>query len=519
MPAARIKFNGNEIELGDRLVTSGRSPDNTIAFPDDANVSRYHLEIERRSDGYWVIDLNSSNGTTVNGERLFGERPLNNGDEIVLGGTSKLRFATSDATASAEAEPQIGAPAPTIDAEAPALDAPDADEPDVAVGGIATEAAAVSKGSKNLVLVLGILAVVVVLCVAGGAAAIYFGRGSKCAAKATITKPEAGDTIANPTDVEVQAEDTGCVAKAVFTLDGVEIASAESEPYSATLDPGQYPDLADGLDHSLQIVLLDENGDQIGQPSPVMLAFETRKIQADPTPEITQTNTPTTPGSGNKSTSVSLLDIQQMAVALVKQFRNAPNYKISDKTFLQEIQKRTGEYALAGYSARANAYRDAINFAYVRENNVDAPLGFVLAMSRSKFVPNKQGDSEGLWQMSSDFVKTNAYNGSCGAETLSDPSQNCAAHASALYMKAIVYGVFDGDPVYSAVAFGKSPQDAGAWKATLPADRSDLWNVIKTPPERDQLIRFFAAGIVAENPQRFGLKQDQPLSALYRVTQ
>jgi hypothetical protein len=519
MPTARLKFNGTEIEPGDRLVTAGRAADNTISFADDANVSRYHIEIERRSDGYWVIDLNSSNGTTVNGERLFGERPLNDGDEIVLGGTSRLQFTTSDGTHTADPGPEISA-APSVDIVAPSAQAPNVDTPDDAGGGgIATEAAAVSKGSKNLVLVFGIIAAVVLLCVVGGAATFYFGRKPKCNAKALITKPETGDTIANPTDVEVDAEDTECVAKAVFTLDGVEIASAESEPYAATLDPGQYPELADGLDHSLQIVLLDENGDQIGQPVPVMLAFETRKIQADPTPEITQTNTPSTPGSGNKSTSVSLLDIQQMAVALVKQFRNAPNYKISDKTFLQEIQKRTSEYALAGYSARANAYRDAINFAYVRENNVDAPLGFILAMSRSKFVPNKQGDSEGLWQMSGEFVNTNKYNGSCGTETLSDPSQNCAAKASALYMKAIVYGVFDGDPVYSAVAFGKSPQDAGAWKATLPADRSDLWNVIKTPPERDQLIRFFAAGIVAENPQRFGLKQDQPLSTLYKVTQ
>ena len=431
MPTARVIFNGNEVELGDRLVTSGRATDNTIPFPEDANVSRYHLEIERRSDGYWAIDLNSSNGTTVNGERMFGERPLNDGDEIVLGGTSELQFVTSDAAPAAEPEPEINAAAPAINT--PTVDSPDVGVPATpAAGGIATEAAAVSKGSKNLVLVLGILAVVVLLCVVGGAAAIYFGRKPKCDAKATITKPETGDTIANPTDVEVEADDTGCVAKAVFTLDGVEIASAESEPYTATLDPGQYPDLADGLDHSLQIVLLDENGDQIGQPVPVMLAFETRKIQADPTPEITQTNTPTTPTGGNKSTSVSLLDIQQMAVALVKQFRNAPNYKISDKSFLQEIQKRTGEYALAGYSARASAYRDAINFAYVREQNVDAPLGFIIAMSRSKFVPNKQGDNEGLWQMSSAFVTANAYNGMCGTETLSDPSQNCAAKASAL---------------------------------------------------------------------------------------
>ena len=159
-----------------------------------------------------------------------------------------------------------------------------------------------------------------------------------------------------------------------------------------------------------------------------------------------------------------------------------------------------------------------INVAYVREQNLDAPLGFVLAMSRSRFDPKKNGDGEGLWQMSNAFVTANAYNGLCGAETLSDPSQNCAAKASALYMKAIVYGVFGGDSIYSAAAFGKSPQEAAAWKATLPANRSDVWNSIKTAPERDAIVRFFAAGIVAENPQKFGLKKDRPLSELYRLT-
>ena len=77
-------------------------------------------------------------------------------------------------------------------------------------------------------------------------------------------------------------------------------------------------------------------------------------------------------------------------------------------------------------------------------------------------------------------------------------------------MKQMVFGVFGGDPIYSAAAFGKSTQDAGVWKATLPANRTDVWNSIKTAPEREQLIRFFAAGIVAENPQKFGLKKDRP---------
>jgi len=85
-------------------------------------------------------------------------------------------------------------------------------------------------------------------------------------------------------------------------------------------------------------------------------------------------------------------------------------------------------------------------------------------------------------------------------------------------MKALVFGVFDADPVYAAAAFGKAPAEAATWKATFTADRSKIWSNIKLAPEREQLVRFFAAGIVAENPQKFGLANERPLSELYRVT-
>jgi hypothetical protein len=138
-------------------------------------------------------------------------------------------------------------------------------------------------------------------------------------------------------------------------------------------------------------------------------------------------------------------------------------------------------------------------------------------MSRSKFVPSKQGMNEGLWQMDPQFAKANAYDGLCGTETIGDPQQNCAARAAAMYMKTIVWNVFEGDMVYGAAAFGKSPADAAAWKAALPPNRADVWAAIRTPQERENLINFFAAGIVTENPQKFGLK-DKPLSELYRLT-
>ena len=50
------------------------------------------------------------------------------------------------------------------------------------------------------------------------------------------------------TEIEANVQDTGCVAKVVFTIDGTEVASAEKEPYTATIDPKDFPELADGID-------------------------------------------------------------------------------------------------------------------------------------------------------------------------------------------------------------------------------------------------------------------------------
>ncbi|HEX8736616.1 MAG TPA: hypothetical protein VF721_14895, partial [Pyrinomonadaceae bacterium] len=149
-------------------------------------------------------------------------------------------------------------------------------------------------------------------------------------------------------------------------------------------------------------------------------------------------------------------------------------------------------------------------------NGLDAPLGFLLAMSRSKFDPQKQGAEEGLWRLSDEFVTANGYKTICQTESLSDQTQNCAAKTSSIYAKALVLKIFNGDAVYAAAAFGMSEQEASQWASSLPANREDFWKIINSPKQREQVARFFAAGIVAENPQRFGMKKDKPISELYR---
>ncbi len=521
MTNVKLTFDGREFPLSTEIVTLGRTPDNAVSFPDDPNVSRHHAEIEFRGGDYCLIDLGSSNGTTVNGQKLTGEIYLKPGDVILLGGTSRIEFGL----AAGETGDDVSNEA-EVESIPSTARIPDASGPVVAQAGDTST----SGGSKTMLIVAGTIVCIAVLFVVVAAALYFFtGRsgsragggfgglfGSSCDAKATITKPEPGDTISAPTEIEIDVVDGECVSKAVFTIDGVEFATSEA-PFSATIDPKEFPDLSDGVDHNLVVMLIDETGAPIGEDASVTLALETRAVTKPAETQTTQANTgPVVPSQGNAK-QVSLIKVQEMTKRVVQQFAGKNAYDVSNKQFLTEVQKRTAEFAQEGYYERAGRYRDAINVAFVREQNLDAPLGFLLAMSRSKFDPAKQGGDEGLWRMNAAFVTSHAYNGQCGSESLSDPSQNCASKAAALYMKAIVFGVFDGDPVYSAAVFGKSPQEAGAWKATLPAKRSDIWNTIKGPQEREQVLRFFAAAIVAENPQDFGLKKDRPLSELYRL--
>ena len=508
MANAKLKFDGREIEINEGITTLGRASDNAVSFIADSNVSRYHADIEQRDGEFWLTELGSSNGTILNGERLEGEKILNDGDVILLGGSSQVEFTVVETPEEKDEKEKSDTAGANPGA---AASKPEAAVPDE------------TKSASKLPLIFGIMGVVcglAIICVAGIFLYSYFGKSSKCEATVKIVKPENQDTIYEPTEIETETQNADCVQKAYFFINGAEFASAVEPPYKAMLDPKQFPELANGGIQSVQIVLEDTQGNKISQtkPNDVAVVLET-KLVATPTPtpeDVADITTPTP--KVEKSKKVTLSDAQDSAKKIVSQFAAGSvkySYNTSNPQFLQEVQKKTGELISEGYFARAQKYKEKINIAFVRDEGLDAPLAYLLAMSRSQFKPEKQGANEGLWQMNGDFVKANSYNALCGTETLSDPSQECAAKAAALYLKALVFSVFEGDLVYEVAAFGMTTQEATVWKASLPADRSDFWNIIKNPKQRDEVVRFFAAGIVAENPQKFGLKNDRPISQLY----
>jgi hypothetical protein len=85
-----VTINGRTHALEGGKVVLGRSKDSDIQV-EDANVSRRHAELRREGATWWLVDLDSTNGTELNGKRVQRSK-LSDGDTITLGGTD-LTFA------------------------------------------------------------------------------------------------------------------------------------------------------------------------------------------------------------------------------------------------------------------------------------------------------------------------------------------------------------------------------------------------------------------------------------------
>lgn len=72
----------------------GRGADCSVPV-DSPAASRHHARIELRGDHHVVVDLGSTNGTSVNGQMVSGECPLRDGALVSLGGLT-FRYREDD---------------------------------------------------------------------------------------------------------------------------------------------------------------------------------------------------------------------------------------------------------------------------------------------------------------------------------------------------------------------------------------------------------------------------------------
>lgn len=84
---------GRRIPLLEFPVTIGRDPNNDIVLTDE-EISRFHIRIKKRGKLTVIEDLDSRNGTYLNGDKIVNS-VVKNGDKILFG-TSEVLFVTAD---------------------------------------------------------------------------------------------------------------------------------------------------------------------------------------------------------------------------------------------------------------------------------------------------------------------------------------------------------------------------------------------------------------------------------------
>ena len=83
----KLIISGVTHELVDEAITIGRGPDNTIVV-NDPSISTHHAQLLLEGDTYRLKDLDSTNGTRVNGKPVT---------EAVLRFDDRIRFGAAEA--------------------------------------------------------------------------------------------------------------------------------------------------------------------------------------------------------------------------------------------------------------------------------------------------------------------------------------------------------------------------------------------------------------------------------------
>lgn len=79
-----------KFELHSALTNIGRGEHNDIAIKDDS-ISDSHAKLQKRADGWYVVDQGSTNGTYIGGRRVSGEQRIEGAPDLRFGGI-KMRF-------------------------------------------------------------------------------------------------------------------------------------------------------------------------------------------------------------------------------------------------------------------------------------------------------------------------------------------------------------------------------------------------------------------------------------------
>jgi len=90
----RLQITSDALDLSGGVLGFGRDPERCALVVDDMTVSGLHGQLRVNDACLEIVDVNSTNGTSVNEQRLVPDvwMPLADGDRVQIGGTELRVF-------------------------------------------------------------------------------------------------------------------------------------------------------------------------------------------------------------------------------------------------------------------------------------------------------------------------------------------------------------------------------------------------------------------------------------------
>ncbi|MGI8467931.1 MAG: FHA domain-containing protein [Pyrinomonadaceae bacterium] len=465
-----------EIPFDGGSVSMGRGSDADLRFDDDG-LSRLHATIYREGDKVWVLDEGSTNGTTVNGNPVPPNgAPLKNGDSIKIGHYTNVRIFIAERR-------EIPAPITQNQTANPV---------------------SVSSNSPSNFHILPIALIIGALLVIGVSAIIIgvkvLGNNEQAIVQNTDDSPEDSDdakTKKTPSPKKMEISNKTGSSPTPDTNTSNKLSQSTDIPASVPLSTGKKYQQMNDAEKNQYIQIKAEKvariiGNQTGEPIP---------------PD-------------------AVAKIRGFLEGYASRLNRAPVDDCTGKGWLKSDMNSVLKRA----SRNAPTIIPAFN-----EQGMDPQIGLYLAMIESEHCQCLQSGTGplGIFQFTFATAKTFFPNDGVGVVKDSHPSNpdvrcqlDAAAKGSAKYMKFLT-GWFGTGPLSVPLAIGSDNSGEGAGEKNLRdamaaggGQERTFWTLIANADKLGKQFqvenfkyvpKFFAAAIIGENPQDFGVNL-QPLS-------
>jgi pSer/pThr/pTyr-binding forkhead associated (FHA) protein len=460
----------------DRDRTSfGRGSEADHRFPDDG-LSRLHATVYRDGDRVWVVDENSTNGTFVNGQPVSGSgTPLRDGDTIKIGNNTNLTLRIAQA---------MSAVTPSAAGQS---------------AQVQPSAAATQESSGSFVPVIIIAMAILVISVS----AVFIGF--------TVLGSGGEPEIVHKTDDD--DVDTGNEIKKDATPSTSPKTESSKTAANSTPD-NTVPDNIDPANTSISV----------STPPSVKKYQEMSDTERRQYLEVRAMKVAQVIGNRNAEA------IPAAAVDKIKAFADGYASRIRAKV-------RTGSCGFSD-NLQSTYERASKNAPFIvkafNEKGIDPRIGLYLAMIESEHCTCLQSGTGplGMFQFTYATAKLHFVpsDGVIKGASPANPDERCkpepSARAAASYMKALT-GRYGTGPSSVPLAIGSYNSGEGGLSQNLQKALDsgqglprDFWTLIakgdilskQFQSENFKYVpKFFAAAIIGENPQDFGLNL-QPIS-------